>query len=315
MAENEKTEQIRRLINNIHLAGRLGELEIKTGKTKKDIDYISLRGVIICGEEPVYSMRFRSFAQAKKSDGTDSKAYVNLCNWAKKAVPMTKNPEEFTWVDAKGSIRANDYVNQQGKLVEGYEINLNSFNDFTEYACELDFEGYIAGIKDETKGEENDPTGRKILYLIGKNTIGNDIIELKNIIVPDEYAEALEENEYETGRTAIFFMTYIPNHKEEIKSGGIGKQRVTSGTNYLEMVMTGADPVYSEDSDKSLSTALIKNARQERKTHLKEIEEKGYLGGADGDSDSDSSGGTSKSSGVGQTRGKLETVDDDEIPF
>lgn len=315
MAENEKTEQIRRLINNVHLAGRLGELEIKTGKTKKDVDYISLRGVIICGEEPVYSMRFRSFAQAKKSDGTDSKAYVNLCNWAKKAVPMTKNPEEFTWVDARGSIRANDYVNQQGKLVEGYEINLNSFNDFTEYACELDFEGYIAGIKDETKGEDNDPTGRKILYLIGKNTIGNDIIELKNIIVPDEYAEALEENEYETGRTAIFFMTYMPNHKEEIKSGGIGKQRVTSGTNYLEMVMTGADPVYSEDSDKSLSTALIKNARQERKTHLKEIEEKGYLGGADGDSDSGSSGGTSKSSGVGQTRAKLETVDDDEIPF
>ena len=315
MAENEKTEQIRRLINNIHLAGRLGELEIKTGKTKKDVDYISLRGVIICGEEPVYSMRFRSFAQAKKSDGTDSKAYVNLCNWAKKAVPMTKNPEEFTWVDTRGSIRANDYVNQQGKLVEGYEINLNSFNDFTEYACELDFEGYIAGIKDETKGEDNDPTGRKILYLIGKNTIGNDIIELKNIIVPNEYAEALEENEYETGRTAIFFMTYMPNHKEEIKSGGIGKQRVTSGTNYLEMVMTGADPVYSEDSDKSLSTALIKNARQERKTHLKEIEEKGYLGGADGDSDTGSSEETSKSSGVGQTRGKLETVDDDEIPF
>ena len=325
MAENtnkvENTEQIRRLVNNVHLSGRLGELEVNEGVTEKGLDYISVKGTIVCGEDPVFTRRFSAWASEKKKDGSDNKNYPKIREWAKNAVPMTKDIEHPTWVDAQGSVATMDYVNAQGTLVQGLQYNISFFNDFKEYACTLDIEGYIAGILDETKGDDEEPTGRKILHLISKNAIGNDIIDFNRynkIIIPQDLVGDFEEYGYEVGRTATFFISLLPAHKEEVKKGGIGKQRVVGGQNYLEMIVTGADPMVPEDSNQALSTALIKNAKEQRKAKLKELENEGYQGGKSGNSkgssSSSSSGSSSSKTGIG-VRGKLSTVEDDEIPF
>ena len=78
MANDEKnTEQIRQLVNKVHLAGALAELEVREGQTQTGVPYLSLNGAIQCGESAVSTVRCRSFIKSKKSDGTDSKNYEN----------------------------------------------------------------------------------------------------------------------------------------------------------------------------------------------------------------------------------------------
>lgn len=316
MAKNTNTDQIRQLTNRVHLAGALAELEVKTGNDKNGTAYVSLQGAVQCGETPVHTVRFRSYVPSKKSDGTDSKNYPKVVEWANKAVPMTKNKDNCTFVDMVGSITDNPYVASDGTLVESYQYNITLFNNFTDYAAEIDVEGFVHSIVDETKGEEGNATGRKRMRLITRDFFGNTM-DLKNIIVPKDLVEALEDNDYEKGCTATFFINLIPNQKEVVvKKGGIGAQRTTEGRSYLENILVGADPVVDPESENALDAKVIKNAMNERKTRLDEIKDKGYQGGT---SNKTAITTTASRNGIGNTKSgasKVEAVDDDEeFPF
>ena len=228
---------------------------------------------------------------------------------------MTKDKEKCTFVDMIGSLTDNPYVSRDGTLVEAVQYSTQLISKFDNYAAELDIEGFVHSIVDETRGEEGNPTGRKRMRLITRDIFSNTI-DLKNIIIPNELVEPLEENGYEKGCTATFFINLIPTQKEAtVKKGGIGAQRTTEGKNYLEMVLVGADPVIDSDDEKALDGKLIKNAMTERKTRLDEIKEKGYQGSSDGSS---SSSASESRTGVGSKKSsnKVEAVDDDdEFPF
>ena len=228
---------------------------------------------------------------------------------------MTKDKEKCTFVDMIGSLTDNPYVSRDGTLVEAVQYSTQLISKFDNYAAELDIEGFVHSIVDETRGEEGNPTGRKRMRLITRDIFSNTI-DLKNIIIPNELVEPLEENGYEKGCTATFFINLIPTQKEApVKKGGIGAQRTTEGKNYLEMVLVGADPVIDADDEKALDTKLIKDAMTERKNRLDEIKEKGYQGSSDGSSSSSTS---ESRTGVGSKKSsnKVEAVDDDEeFPF
>lgn len=316
---NSNTDQIRQLDNRVHLAGALAELsDINEGTTSTGIPYISFNAAVQCGPDAVHTVRFRTFVKSKKNDGTDSKNYAKIKEWAKKAVPMTKNKDNPTMVDMVGSLTDNPYVNASGTLVEATQYSMQLFGDFKDYAAEIDLEGFIHSVVDETKGADSDEvTGRKRMRLITQDIFRNTI-DIKNIIVPKELVHPLEENDYEGGRTAKFFVTLMPNEAPApVKSGGIGTQR-TSGANYLEWIMTGADPVISDESDKHLNPKLIKAAMTERKSRLDEIKEAGYQGGSSSNSSSSSSNSSSRN-GIGnassRTSAAAEVTEDEDFPF
>ena len=312
---NSNTDQIRQLENRVHLAGILAELsDIVEGTTSNGIPYISFNGAVQCGPEAVYTVRFRSFVKSKKNDGTDSKNYAKIKEWVKTAVPLTKNTNNPTRVDMVGSLTDNPYVNASGTLVEGTQYSIQLFGDFKDYAAEIDLEGFIHSVVDETKGSDSsETTGRKRMRLITRDIFRNTL-DIKNIIVPKELVRPLRDNDYDDGRTAKFFITLMPNESPApAKSGGIGTQR-TSGTNYLEWVMTGADPVISIDSDKSLDVKLIKAAMTERKSRLDEIKAAGYQGG----SSSNGSSSASSRNGIGTSSSMANSspiTEDEEFPF
>jgi len=316
---NSNTDQIRQLDNRVHLAGALAELsDINEGTTSAGIPYISFRGAIQCGPDAVYTVPFRTFVKSKKSDGTDSKNYAKIKEWVNNATPMTKNKDNPTMVDMIGSLTDNPYVNSGGTLIEGTQYSVQLFGDFKDYAAEIDLEGFIHSVVDETKGvDSDDVTGRKRMRLITQDIFRNTI-DIKNIIVPKELVRPLHENDYEGGRTAKFFITLMPNEAPApVKSGGIGTQR-TSGANYLEWVMTGADPVISDESDKHLDPKLIKAAMTERKSRLDEIKEAGYQGGNSTNSSSSSSNSSSRN-GIGNASSRAsavaEVTEDEDFPF
>lgn len=312
----KNTDQIRRLTNSVTLAGYLADIESKQGVDKNGVDYIRIRGQIQCGEESVMTRSFTSFIKAKKADGTDSENYEKVLDWVKKAVPMTKDKENATMVKLVGSLSANDYVGSDEQLHEGTVASMQFFNDFEEFACDLDIEGYIKSITDEERGPEDDkkPTGRKRLNLISMDFYHN-ALDIKNIIIPKDFVDALEDNGYVKGATAKMYVSWKPNEKNEAKpkTKGFGQQRVTEGKSYLEMVLTGGDIAYDEDEqeDMIITPQMCKAMLNERASRLKELEEAGYQG-------SKGSSGSSAPTGFGKKgSGKMSPVvdDDDDIPF
>lgn len=325
----EKTEQMREVRNFLKVGGELAELEVRHGKTKKGVDYIGMTGVVQFGEKPLEKLEFNAFAQKTKADGSDSKMYTDMCQWAEKAVSKVKAKEkglpEYTWFEGYGSIQCQDYVNRDGKLVESYCYNITNFHDFKEYCCDFDLEGYIRSVTDETKGEDKDPTGRKIIRLLSHESRGDKIIDFKNLRVPQELADQLEDNGYVAGATTTLYFTLAPVEAEpKKKSGGIGKQRETQGRDWLEYQMVGAADVISDESEKAISSAVAKVAYQERKAYLDGIEAEGYKGGSSGSSSTPTSGsrsGLGNKSADTESTGKMSAVDegtpatDDDWPF
>lgn len=325
---NTNTDQIRQLENKVHLAGVLAELsEINEGTTSTGIPYISFSGAVQCGPSAVETVRFRSFVKSKKSDGTDSKNFIKVKEWVKTAVPMTKDKEKATKVDMVGSLTDNPYVNNAGTLVEATQYNVQLFGEFKEYAAEIDLEGFIHSIVDETKGADSDElTGRQRLRLISRDIFRNTL-DIKNIIIPKDLVRPLRDEGYERGSTTTFYVTLTPNAAPApAKKGGIGVQRsTTTGNSYLEWVMTGASEVIPSDDEKALSSKLIKDAMTERKTRLDEIKEAGYQGGSTSSSSSapaahaaSAASAASRNSVSGKSNSEVTMtpiVEDDDFPF
>lgn len=310
------TDQMRRLTNSVALAGPIAELTYTEGKTKNNnIPYISAEGLIQCGDDPVYGVRFRIFSKAKKADGTDSKNYEDLRKWCKECVPMTKSKDGCTWAELGGALGMNDYVGKDGKLKEKYQYNISFVNPFTEYKAEMTLEGMIQAVTDEVRGEEETPTGRRRIRLVSADFFGN-AVDMRHAIVEAENAEGMEAAGYETGALACYNLFLIPNTPvQKAATGGWGQQRVTEGRSYLEYCLRGAGPIIDEDNEKLyIAPSTFKAMMAERKAHLKEVEDAGYQGGNKSDG---GSSGSSSSGGFGVQRkaAPVEDFADDEIPF
>lgn len=316
----QTTDQIRSLANRVHLAGALAELsEAREGTTKDGTPYFSFQGVIQCGEGKIYEQRFKTFVKSKKTDGTDSKNFAKVKEWYANAVPMTKSNNP-TMVDMVGSLTDNPYVNSEGKLVEATQYNMVLFGEFKDYAAEIDLEGFIHSIIDETKGVDSDElTGRQRMRLISRDIFSNTL-DVKNIIIPKDLVEPLAQNDYERGATAKFFITLLPHDgaAAPVKGGGIGVQRVNTGASYLEWVMTGADAVIDSDSEQALKPEIVKAAMNVRKSNLDEIQSKGYQGNATSSTSTARTGVGSKTTTTkaASTNEEMEDVlNDDDFPF
>ena len=333
---NNNTDQMRRLFNQVILAGPIAEIEDFTeAKTKDGVDYVSFRGIIRCGDTPVYDTRFRIFSTASRKDPSTGKIvdrpnFVKLRDWCRNCVPLTKSTEDATWAELGGFVAMNDYVNNKGMLVQGVQFNINWTNPFTDYKGEINIEGMLQSIQDEVRksnkeDEDGEPTGRKALRIISSDIYGN-AVDLRILKATAEIGQLLEDNDYGSGSLATYFITLTPteNQEAEVKKGGIGKQRTTTQARaYLEYMVEGADPIIEEEDEKNyIPPSVFKNLMSERKSKLKEIEENGYQGGNNGGSSAGASSGTKAKAGIGKTNSSaknkpnvLDEVDDDNMPF
>ena len=306
-----ESEQLRTLINNVKLRGTLAELEIKEGANKNGIPYISLKGAVRFGETGTETKKFRTYVQAQKADGSENKTYPDIKKWADNAVSEADSKDLATTVTITGSLEANDYVSSSEELIETIEINAKFFNEFKENdedPATVDVEGYIRTIADEMKNDE--PTGRKKVTLITTDFFRNAVV-VKNIIVPTDLAESFCDM-YDVGDTAVLYLSYLL-HKGEAKpkkTNGLGKQRVTEGKDYLELVLVGADA--PEDVKEPLEKKVIKILMEERAQKLEELKEEGYQGGATASNASQVKKTTSKKT---NTKVTADEIDDDDIPF
>lgn len=307
---NKDSEQLRDFVNKIDVNGTLATMEVKEGNTAESgVPYISVKGSIQFGETGVETINFRSFALAKKADGTDSKAYANLAKWVENAVPMTDDKENATKGLFRGSFASNDFYTDRdgGSLVESNVFNVSGFFDYDVNFNEqnstnaiVDFEGYVKAIADETKGEEKTLTGRKRVTLVGLD-YRKEAIVLKNVILTEDIAEDFMDL-LPVGSTAKFTLGYYVHKGQTRKpTGGLGKQRVTEGRDYLELVLEGCSDPYEDDKE-VITPKILKELMNVREAKLARIKEDGENGVT--------------TSSVDNTKSKVNSpITDDDIPF
>ena len=310
------SDKIRSLVNMVTLSGKVTEIEIRKGNNKNKSADISIKGEIQFGDTKAHTRKFETYVAEFNAEGKESKMYDKILTFANSVKSVAKAGEdEATMVSIQGEFGTNDYMSSKDKLIEGLKINAKFFNDVKvdeEFKGVADVEGYILTIAPEVKGEEEKETGRLRVTIITTDFFGN-IIPVKNIIVPADLREGFEEG-YQEGQTAKLFVDFIVNQSEgkPVKAGGLGKQRVTQGKSYVEMIVTGADPAFDEDDEMGISTEAIRIALSERKAKLDDLKSKGYQGGKDGKS----SGGGKSDNRKGLGNGKPKPIEEDgDIPF
>lgn len=312
------SDKIKTVVNEVHLAGKVAEIEVKTGVTKEDkIPYVSIKGAIQFGDTKVKTKRFETFVQQEKKGGGENKLYSPTLAFANSVKSIADTDfETATVIDLQGNFSANDYIDASDKLIESQRIDIKFFNecdnDIEKFKGTADIEGYILSISEETRGEDKTETGRLRVSVITADFFGN-IVPIKNIIVPEHLHDAFLDG-YAVGQSAILYVDFIPNKVEAKpkKTGGLGVQRKTDGKSYLEMVLTGtAGVAVDEDDPNGISKEAIKIALAERKASLNELVEKGYQGSK---KDVRNNLGT-KSTSTPATKKKPTPVADDDMPF
>lgn len=300
------------VINSVTITGRIAEIEVKQDKTKKNIPYVSIKGAIQFGDSKAQIRRFEAFQQSITTKGKENKLYASTLEFAEKAKSIAQvGNDEATVVSIQGEFQTNDYVNVKEMLVEGLNIKATFFNDVApdvEFKATADIEGYIQSIEEETKGENQEETGRLKVNLLTTDFSGN-IIPIKNLIVPAELKESFESG-YEVGQTATLFIDFVVNKTDEkpVPTGGIGVQRSTGGKSFVEMQITGANPPFEEDDEFGISEEAIRIALVDRKAQLDEIKAEGYKG-----SKGSSQPQANRNGFAGKTKPK--SVEDDDMPF
>lgn len=318
-------EQIRNLTNEVKLSGRLLELTFevkeKSGEDAKK-DYLGVTGLIQYGETEEEAERFKGFFNKYTVKGTQSKKYDMALEWVKNAIPATKDKENASYVTIKGHLVANDYVNREEKLIEAIVITADFFGKYDgENSCQINLEAVLRGNDPEIVNDVE--TGRNRLTLLGVGYKQRGFT-LKRVIVPKEFVSQVS-NLYSIDDTALFRIDYklhASNAPVAVSSNvAFGEGRsITSGKNYSEYVLVGADVPLDEDNG-ALSKELIKGILAERKAYLDEIKNNGYKGAAEVPSSSTSNSRT----GIGSARitskpsetssGLSPVEDDDDMPF
>ena len=216
------SDKVKQMTNKVVLTGKVTEFEKRVGTISsgesKGAPYISFKGKIQFGEHKAMERSFERFVQeysVREGKKKENKAYERTVEWANSVKSVAdSNWEEATEVSLQCSFATNDYVNAEEKLVEALKCSVAFINDVDgEYGATADVEGYISQITPETRGEDQNETGRLRVTVL-TNDFFRNIIPVKSIIVPAELREAFEDN-YEVGQTAKLFITFELHKGEE----------------------------------------------------------------------------------------------------
>lgn len=315
-------EKVRSLTNKARVAGALVSLsKLSEGVGQDGVPYCSFSGKINCDPEGKVQVSFRTYEKAKKKNGEDMKNYPKVLAWYKNAIPQESNPDNPTkdndpnnptMVEISGSITDNPYVNVEGQLIEGHQYNLKYFSDFKEYKAQMDIEGYVESLVEETIGEDETPTGRMKMTLISRDGFGNTIV-MKNLIIPEDFVDSLEDAGWEKGATISAAIDLTPSESvKTVNTAAFGKQHAVQGFVRIEKVVTGGDIAVDPDSERALQRSQVKAMMTERKNKLQEVVDNGYQGSKTTSSVSRGSIGGKKT----QTKVDSEfNIDDDDMPF
>ena len=228
-----------------------------------------------------------------------------------KAFEKIMTYEVGTRVEIKGSINVGSpYMGKNG-VIEPVSINMFSMSTTSatdEDDAEGKVSGYIRSIKAETRGEDEDETGRLLVELWLYNEY-NDVKEISpfTLIVEEDLAEDFE-NTYSEGDNAVLYFDVTSRQVGGNKAkAAFGKKesKIVGGFSVTEYVVFSGEAPFDDESEYYIDEDDFKKLF---KAHKQKVEE--AKNSATNKSDT-------PKKGLGSARkSKVEVDDDDdECPF
>lgn len=235
-----------------------------------------------------------------------------------KAMQKIMDYEVGTRVKINGSISVGSpYMGKNG-IIEPVSINMYSMSSTSVGDEDKDYaegrvSGFIKSIKPETRGEDNDETGRLLVELWMYNDYDDSVVPF-TLVVNDEvdedgnkFTDGFEEV-YSEGDNAIINFDIVSKQvggKKSKSAFGSRESKVTNGFSVTEYAIFGGEEPMDEENDYYIDEDDFKKLF---KAHKQKCEEAKKAKNNNDDS--------SKGKGLGSARkSKAEDVDDDDCPF
>jgi hypothetical protein len=267
-------------INEVSIAGKLSELDLRHGKTGEQKDYIGGNIIIevpVEGEKDIFNLvQVNVFATSMTKAGKPNPAYVGLEDLEKNAMSVAavgKDKANDIKVNA-GSISENSYYGQTGNLINGYRVNGSFFTTKGIAKAEASFkqEIVILSMADEVKDDA--PTGR--LLVKGGIVQYGDKLDVLNYVVESPQGVAFAQTNWNEGNTVLVAGTVrqmpIEDKKTVVSEGGFGVLEESKTKTVRELVISFGTP--AKDADEAYSEEEVSAGLVARKARLEADKEK-----------------------------------------
>lgn len=153
------------MTNKVELIGKVAEIEVREGKTKKEVPYVSGTIKIETSQDNIIPVDF--FAQKVNAKGNESPLYKSLLTVAKdyKSIADVGREEASIVKIDSGEVIENIFSPDGTGIFRGFKINSNFFNRKTEEPMnKFTIEGIFLNAREEI--EKDVPTGTLIVSLL-----------------------------------------------------------------------------------------------------------------------------------------------------
>lgn len=278
--ENQNIE-LRQLQNNVEIVGTLKSKELEVRTSKKGNRYMSGKLVIVCKfDGKIQEQTVRVFMMES------SKIFRGIETVKNEYKSIEEHGEENAdRIRVIGELTLNEYYNQQGHLVQFNEVKgiffsrLNPEDNQPDKAIasiETVVEGFV-----EKLDKDGFPTGD---YEVHGFTVGwgNEVIELKNVVVGKELAQAFMDlyQPGSTGRLTYKLNNYVEVEKiEEVQqpaTHGFGSTETVETSNVIRNYVNNIEIIGGDMpffSSKEYTPEEIENAKRVRSLKLQQLQQ------------------------------------------
>lgn len=209
----------------------------------------------------------------ENNEVVDNPNYKALLSAFENYVPKSVDSDNATRVIVNGNLMPNEYVDRNGEFKSFPQINAFSISSSDvpkEDTTDSEISGVIHTIIDETRGEENESTGRLVveLYTFDRNSA---LLPLKFVVESDIASDFSEL--YEAGQSVCLSYEILTRQvggtKKSVGTGfGRRESHMVSGFSITEYSVFRGDDPFDEENEYYVDIETVKKALAEREAMI-----------------------------------------------
>lgn len=152
-------------INKVTLAGKIAEIESRTGLTSKGVPYLAGTVTVETSQDNLIPVGF--FVTEKKKDGSPNQIYQSLSTVVSEYKTIAEHTRENAdSVEITGANLDENFFFSNGRMIRGFNVRSSFYNRKASVEPKNEFivSGQIIGLVDEIKDDV--PTGALIVRLL-----------------------------------------------------------------------------------------------------------------------------------------------------
>lgn len=281
---SEQAKELRQGVNKVQITGVLNEknLEVKE-YVREGKKQMGITGTleIRSGKNELHTVRVFAYQFTKAGKENSVFKGLNTVKDEYKSVAEVGKDEATKVQITNGNIDLNEYANQSGEIITGYQNKTNFVNRLKEDEkfepkANFDIEMFVEKLRDEFDKKTEEETGRVIVQ--GYVPIYNGVMPFSVILDNDKGGADYARDNFTPGKTVNLYGKIVNFREETVKvtEGGFGDAKEETITTIKREFLATGGSVYEEGvhDGKLFDAALIKEALAKRALALEELKNK-----------------------------------------